>query len=58
MENFHKLLKRQLSKYIGEEEIPEKFMSFIQAVNSAYIEFEKDTVDTTMWNPLHFAVYY
>ena len=22
------------------------------------IEFEKDTVDTVMWNPLHFAVYY
>lgn len=22
------------------------------------IEFEKDPVDTIMWNPLHFAVYY
>jgi len=44
VEDFHKLLKRQLSKYIGEEEIPEKFKSFLDAVNSAYIEFEKDRI--------------
>ncbi|BCZ45081.1 hypothetical protein psyc5s11_11480 [Clostridium gelidum] len=44
MEEFHKLLKRQLSKYIGEDEIPEKFIPFIDAVNSAYIEFEKDKI--------------
>jgi len=44
MEEFHKLLKRQLSKYIGEDEIPEKFMPFLDAVNSAYIEFEKDKI--------------
>lgn len=42
MGDFHKLLKRQLSKYIGENEIPEKFMPFLNAVDSAYIEFEKD----------------
>ena len=22
------------------------------------LEFEEDTIDTVMWNPLHFAVYY
>ena len=44
MDDFHKLLKRQLSKYIGEEEIPEKFKPFLDAVNSAYIEFEKDRI--------------
>ena len=44
MEDFHKLLKRQLSKYIGEDEIPEKFKPFLDAVNSAYIEFEKDKI--------------
>ena len=44
MEEFHKLLKRQLSKYIGEDEIPEKFMPFVDAVNSAYIQFEKDKI--------------
>ena len=44
MEDFHKLLKRQLSKYIGEDEVPEKFKPFLVAVNSAYIEFEKDKV--------------
>jgi len=44
VDDFHKLLKRQLSKYIGEEEIPEKFKPFLDAVNSAYIEFEKDRI--------------
>lgn len=44
MEDFHKLLKRQLAKYIGEDEIPEKFNPFLDAVNSAYIEFEKDRI--------------
>lgn len=44
MEDFHKLLKRQLSKYIGEDEIPEKFKPFLEAVNSAYVEFEKDRI--------------
>ena len=44
MEEFHKLLKMQLSKYIGEDEIPEKFIPFIDAVNSAYNEFEKDKI--------------
>lgn len=44
MDNFHKLLKRQLSKYIGEDEIPEKFKPFLEAVNSAYVEFEKDRI--------------
>jgi len=44
MDDFHKLLKRQLVKYIGEEEIPENFKSFIDAVNSAYIEFEKNKI--------------
>lgn len=44
MGDFHKLLKRQLSKYIGEDEVLEKFKPFLEAVNSAYIEFEKDRV--------------
>lgn len=44
MEEFHKLLKMQLAKYIGKDEIPEKYKPFIDAVNSAYIEFEKDRI--------------
>ncbi len=44
MEDFHKLLKRQLSKYTGEYEIPEKFIPFLNAINSAYIEFDKDRI--------------
>lgn len=44
MGDFHKLLKRQLSKYIGEDEMPEKFKPFLEAVNSAYVEFEKDRI--------------
>jgi two-component system, NtrC family, sensor kinase len=46
MEDFHELLKSQLSKYIGEDEIPEKFMPFLNAVNSTYIEFEKNKILT------------
>lgn len=42
MENIHKILERQLKKYIGEDEIPEKFRPFLESVNSAYFEFEKD----------------
>ena len=42
MDEYHKLLKRQVVKYIGDGEIPENFKSFLEAVNSAYIEFEKD----------------
>lgn len=42
MENVHKILERQLKKYIGDDEIPEKFKPFLEAVNSAYFEFEKD----------------
>ena len=42
MDEYHKLLKRQLSKYIGDDEIPENFKPFLEAVNSAYIEFERD----------------
>ncbi|WP_160686689.1 ATP-binding protein [Clostridium sp. C2-6-12] len=44
MDEYHKLLKRQLAKYIGEEEIPENFKPFLEAINSAYNEFEKDKV--------------
>ena len=44
MEDFHKLLKRQLSKYVGKDEMPEKYKPFLDAVNSAYIEFEKDRI--------------
>jgi two-component system, NtrC family, sensor kinase len=42
MDEYHKLLKRQLSKYIGDDEIPEKFKPLFEAVNSAYIEYERD----------------
>lgn len=42
MDECHKLLKRQLTKYIGNNEIPEDFKPFLDAINSAYIEFEKD----------------
>ena len=44
MDEYQKLLKRQLSKYIGDDEIPENFKPFLEAVNSAYIEFEKDKI--------------
>jgi Signal transduction histidine kinase regulating C4-dicarboxylate transport system len=44
MRDYHKLLKRQLSKYIGEEKIPEEYKAFLEAVNSAYIEFDKDRI--------------
>jgi signal transduction histidine kinase len=42
MDEYHKLLKRQLVKYIGDDEIPENFKPFLDAVNSAYNEFERD----------------
>jgi two-component system, NtrC family, sensor kinase len=42
MDEYQKLLKRQLSKYIGDDEIPEKFKPLFEAVNSAYIEYERD----------------
>jgi len=42
MDEYHKLLKRQLAKYIADDEIQEDFKPFLEAVNSAYIEFEKD----------------
>lgn len=42
MDEYHKLLKRQLAKYIGDDEIPENFKPFLDAVNSAYNEFERD----------------
>lgn len=42
MGEYHKLLKKQISKYIGENEIPENFKHFLDAIDSAYIEFDKD----------------
>jgi signal transduction histidine kinase len=42
MDEYHKLLTRQLAKYIGDDEIPENFRPFLDAVNSAYKEFERD----------------
>ena len=44
MDKYHKLLKRQLSKYIDQDEIPENLKPFLDTVNSAYNEFEKDKV--------------
>lgn len=40
MKDFHELLKRQISIYFGENEIPQKLMPFFEDVNSAYIELE------------------
>lgn len=42
MDKINKILQRQLNKYIKEDEISEEFKSFIESVNSAYNEFEKD----------------
>jgi signal transduction histidine kinase len=42
MDKINKILQRQLNKYIKEDETSEEFKSFIEAVNSAYNEFEKD----------------
>lgn len=42
MDEYHKLLKRQLAKYVVDDEIPENFKPFLDAVNSAYKEFERD----------------
>jgi diguanylate cyclase (GGDEF)-like protein/PAS domain S-box-containing protein len=39
---FHRLLQKQLKKDLNMEPIPENLGTFIQAVNSAYIEFEND----------------
>lgn len=42
MEELHKLLKRQLRKYLGTEEVPKRFEELLSAVNRAYIELEND----------------
>ncbi|MFT8351285.1 sensor histidine kinase [Clostridium saccharoperbutylacetonicum] len=42
MADYHKLLEEQLANYIGEEEMPEAFKTFLESVNFAYKEFEKD----------------
>jgi len=40
---YHKLLQRQLNKYIGDDNItPEKFQRLVDAVNESYLAFEKD----------------
>src|SRR5579872_2380607 len=38
----HKLLIRQLKRYRGTEEIPSEWSSFIEAVDTAYQQSEKD----------------
>ncbi len=41
--SFHKLLKRQISKYLAPECIEKQlFKEFIQAVNDSYLSFERD----------------
>lgn len=42
MDEYNELLKIQLAKYIGDNKIPENFKPFLDAVNSAYNEFERD----------------
>lgn len=40
---YHKLLQRQLTKFIGDDNItPENFQPLVEAINSAYLAFEKD----------------
>jgi signal transduction histidine kinase len=41
MQEFHKSLRRQVSKYVVEEEMLEKFKPLFNAINSDYIKFEK-----------------
>jgi diguanylate cyclase (GGDEF)-like protein/PAS domain S-box-containing protein len=38
----HRLLQKQLLRELGVDKVPEKMKKFIQAVNSAYFEFEND----------------
>jgi signal transduction histidine kinase/CheY-like chemotaxis protein len=43
MSEFHSLLKRQLKKFFGlAPEIPRHWKGFIQAVDTAYVEFDED----------------
>jgi len=41
--SFHKMLQKQIQKYLNTEEIPlEKLDRFLQAVNSSYYSYERD----------------
>lgn len=42
MKDLHRLLKRQLRKYVGTEEVPEQYEEFISSISRAYVEFEND----------------
>ena len=42
MDNIHSLLKRQLKKYCGTAPVPEDMKPFIDAVNKAYFDFDRD----------------
>lgn len=42
MENFHKLLKRQLKKYLGEDELPDRLKPLLNAINEAYKQQDDD----------------
>jgi PAS domain S-box-containing protein len=46
-DNFHRLLKRQLKEHIGNvDELPENIIRFINAVNLAYRDYDKDLEHT------------
>ena len=46
-ENLHRLLKRQIKEHnVNPEELPENVRHFLNSVNSAYIDFDKDLEHT------------
>ncbi len=42
MESRHRLLERQVRRYLGDQPLPEGIQMFLDAVNAAYDAFEKD----------------
>lgn len=42
MENIHSLLKRQIKKHLDEKPLSDKLKAFMDAVNSAYFDFDAD----------------
>jgi signal transduction histidine kinase len=42
MDEFHKLLKRQLKKYLGEDELPDRLRPLLNAISEAYRQQDDD----------------
>jgi hypothetical protein len=38
----HRLLRRQLRKYFGEDEVPAALQPFVAAIDAAYADFDSD----------------